>query len=155
MILQGPVPLPQNPYSDDPERLAYDRARRYEIAQPVFGRLLGYMLLECPAAGRAITAQEIASCADDDALEVMAKHFMNNFVKCCKFVEFARRRNDTDHYSQDRIARGRTPLPSYHASRPSLHLERMDLSAISQGTPADHQNTKALVRAEITMPLTN
>ena len=83
-----PQPLPQNPFPPNSYSYApYETALRLEIAKPLHGRVLGYVLIYAPPGihiGRNNMARDMISCEEDDGmLEELADLYINHLLRCC------------------------------------------------------------------------
>ncbi|KAG8944193.1 hypothetical protein FRC03_002148 [Tulasnella sp. 419] len=97
----------------------------------VCARFLGYVILEAPTTdGQAKFAREVTSCQGDASLCKLAKFYIDHFVRCF------------------RGAKGRTPVPSEHPSRPSFDDTQEMLAYLLHQAPKNHQTAKrmALIR---------
>jgi len=67
--------------------------------------------------------KEISSCADDDstALLDLGKMYFNHYIRQCTFPNLQFNTLDLT-CSTVRVNKGRTPVPSNHASRPSFDM---------------------------------
>ncbi|KAF9512787.1 hypothetical protein BS47DRAFT_1345048, partial [Hydnum rufescens UP504] len=97
-------------------------------------RVLGYLLMYMPSSapsGAAKLAGEIMDCEDEAALDTLAKHIIDNFVRVFRTGRM-----------------GRTPVHSDHPSRPSFDRDWANNLAEVREAPVDHADAKrkALVR---------
>ncbi|KAJ8588954.1 hypothetical protein M405DRAFT_792280 [Rhizopogon salebrosus TDB-379] len=141
-----PVSLPINPFQiDSTPSNAYDvclviegRAseasdtRGHKPSELVCARLLGYMLIHAPVdTGRDYLAKAILSCTDDDdGLKRLGKFYFDHFIRLFK------------------SAKGPTPSPSLHPSRPSFDDDQEALKYGLVEAPKDQSTAKkhALIR---------
>ncbi|KIM79419.1 hypothetical protein PILCRDRAFT_823348 [Piloderma croceum F 1598] len=121
-----------NPFpAGTPDNLAYQRAFTLATAYPrrdrkaMCGRVLGYMLQELPwCDGRSKMASEVNSCVSEQHLVDLGMFYINHFLRSF------------------RSAKGPTPAPSEHPSRPSFDDERDMNSDVIAAAQQDHRTSK-------------
>ncbi|THH20036.1 hypothetical protein EW146_g1228 [Bondarzewia mesenterica] len=148
--------LPPNRYAPGFWHEAYDICLRFESdcqnlplvrasASPLIcARFLGYMILEAPTdRGRDNCANEIKDCADEETLMKLANLYINDHVRCSSETAV-------------KSAKGRTPTPSEHPSRPSFDDTQEALKYLLQQAPQNHTTakSKALIRDSYRCTLT-
>ncbi|KAG8929474.1 hypothetical protein FRC02_005533 [Tulasnella sp. 418] len=93
----------------------------------VCARFLGYVILEAPTTtGQENFAREVTSCQDGATLCKLAKFYIDHFVRCF------------------RAAKGRTPIPSEHPSRPSFDDIQETLAYLLREPTRNHQTAKSM-----------
>jgi len=132
-----PQPLPMNTYILQPWQDAYAKCLHYEqvgnttsdATALVRARIVGYSMLETTSdAGRDFLAREINSCGNDDEFEHLAALYINHYIRCF------------------RAAKGRTPTPSTHSSRPSFDDTQETIKYLLEEAPQTTVKQKALIR---------
>ena len=82
-------PLPQDPPFPDTSRRREPWAwlLEHERVNAMNARVLGYLLMYMPSvapAGPAKLAMEILGCADSDALDRLARYYIDHFLRVCE-----------------------------------------------------------------------
>ncbi|KAG8897549.1 hypothetical protein FRB99_008067 [Tulasnella sp. 403] len=138
-----PQPLPRNDFLEtSDEGQAYATCQHIEslsawgggpssssaFTPTLCGRLLGYMILHAPHPnGRAALCQEILSCNEDlDRLRSLGSFYRDFFLRLF------------------RRAKGPTPDPSTHPSRPSFDDVKETFQMLIQESPMTHRTAKKL-----------
>ncbi|CAE6458116.1 hypothetical protein ACGC1H_006836 [Rhizoctonia solani] len=138
-----PTPLPPlgNLFEGaEPVRTAYQRILPLQNANPIFIRVLGWMLIHAPnEAGRADVARSINLCQTDPQVIAVGQRYFQYFVKYFKAT-----------------ANKPTPTPSDHPSRPSMDVLRDEILNTIEQAPTGHTEAKAraLVRDNYRCQLT-
>ncbi|KAF9491642.1 hypothetical protein BDN71DRAFT_1397947 [Pleurotus eryngii] len=90
-------------------------------------RVLGYLILHAPnRTAEEEVAENIVSCAGNrEILDELGASFVKGFI------------------NSFRKSKDRTPIPSYHPSRPSFDREREVMSAQLEAAPIEHKDAKA------------
>lgn len=163
-----PQPLPANPFNTNThpdEHTAYRTCLHREAAaiaaaviHPVqsgvspliCARLLGYMIIHAPTdLGRRNISSEITSCRNKEEFFDLAKLYIQHFLRCCKYLLLDSSNSwwtcSSSFKSTVKAAKGRTPIPSNHPSRPSFDNVSDTFIHMLLEAPQDHQSAKALV----------
>jgi hypothetical protein len=165
-----PVSLPINPFQiDSTPSNAYDvclmiegRAsgasdtRGHKPSELVCARLLGYMLIHAPIdTGRDYLAKEILSCTDDDGLERLAKFYFNHLIRLCAYSLPMQWWMVLKFILAVKSAKGPTPSPSLHPSRPSFDDDQEALKHGLVKTPEDQSTAKKYVSHHVSSTWSN
>jgi hypothetical protein len=87
-------------------------------------RILGYLMLEGPSGETHVAiAREVLSCADKNVLATNGKMYYDHCIPACKLVLLPVFCHSERHPTVKKT-KGRTPTPSYHASRPSFDTRK-------------------------------
>lgn len=169
--LKVAIPLP-----DLPPRLqnskyilgAYPQILEYErVLQTAYNRepsaerrlklmyisIIGYLILEGYSdAARVAVALEVLSCNGEEKEEKflnIGKLYFEHFIRACKLQKkfFFFTACVLNSFSLVRMHKGRTPLPSSHASRPSFDARKWNIMTTIIEAPQNHQHAKSNVRA--------
>lgn len=107
--------------------------------------MLGYLILHAPTEqGRANVSDEVATCGTTEKLADMATLYVTAIVQCCEYLLFPLTFNQS-FPAVVRSAKGPTPAPSSHPSRPSLDDVSDTFLYMLLEAPQDHQRAKTLV----------
>jgi len=109
----------------------------------IYIRILGYLIHYVPTdQGLENVVKEISSCADDDfALLDLGKMYFNHYIRQCTFPNLQFNILDLTR-STVRANKGRTPVPSNYASRPSFNMVVDMVGDTLDDAPRVHVNAK-------------
>jgi hypothetical protein len=117
------------------------------ISPLVSVRILGWLLIYTPTdTGRTNIGREITSCESLQKVIDLGVHYHNHFIRCCE--RLIHRFFDSTHqfcYLLVKSAKGPTPTPTEHPSRPSFDVEKTNVQQKLQRSPESHQAAKSTV----------
>jgi hypothetical protein len=115
----------------------------------IYARILGYLMLEGPSDEACVAiAREILSCADEDVLANNGKMYYDHYIRACKLLLLPVFCHSERHPTVKKT-KGRTPTPSYHASRPSFDTRKAMIMDMLLEAPQTHRDAKKNVSALI------
>jgi hypothetical protein len=113
----------------------------------IYARILGYLMLAGPSdEARVAVALEVISCADEDALALNGKMYYDHYMRACKLLLLSVCPH-SERYSTVKKTKGRTPIPSSHASRPSFDTRKAMIMDMLVEAPQSHRDAKKNVSA--------
>jgi hypothetical protein len=113
----------------------------------IYARILGYLMLEGPSdEARVAIAREVLSCADKNVLATNGKMYYDHYIRACKLVLLPVFCHSERHPTVKKT-KGRTPTPSYHASRPSFDTRKAMIMDMLVEAPQTHRDAKKNVSA--------
>ena len=130
----------QAAYSRDPS----DRGKRL-----IYARVLGYLILEGPSdQARVAVALEVNACnGEEEKMLIIGRFYFDHYICACKLQNVGLFFAILKSSSTVRMDKGRTPMPSNHASRPSFDSIKAMMMAMVVEAPRNHQQAKANVSA--------
>jgi hypothetical protein len=113
----------------------------------IYARILGYLMLEGPSDEAPVAIpREVLSGADEDVLATNGKMYYDHYIRACKLVLLPVFCHSERHLTVKKT-KGRTPTPSYHASRPSFDTRKAIIMDMLVEAPQTHRDAKKNVSA--------
>jgi len=152
-----PAELPSRLSNSPTIRGAYAIGLRFEQSAQIhrdpkrliYARILGYLMLEGPSDEACVAvAQEVLSCADEDALETNGKMYYDHYIRACKVLLLPVFRH-SERNSTVKKTQGNTPTTFSHVSRPSFDTCKAMMMYMLVEAPQTHRDAKNNVSALI------